>query len=288
MYRVSGSLSNAVMIVTIGAVSTGCAHGRSGAATDAIAPRQAMVAFIDALNARDLARMTSAFADDVTAFVPTAQADRIDGKAALSTVFADFVAASPNPGGTPVVPEDLVVDAGRDVAVASFNVRDPGSRRVNRRSFVFRRAGSRWLITHFHASMIEETMSARAEGSFEVKVVPLAAPAQAGGVGRMSIDKVFHGDLVGTSRGEMLAVHGMVDGSAGYVAMERFTGTVRGRTGSFALQHSGVMERGAPSLSVTIVPDSGTEGLAGIAGSLEIIVEGGSHAYVLRYTLPDP
>jgi hypothetical protein len=78
-----------------------------------------------------------------------------------------------------------------------------------------------------------------------------------------------------------------VDGSAGYVALERVRGTLKGRSGSFALQHSGTMTRGAPQLSVTVVPDSGTEGLTGLAGRMEIINEGGKHRYVFEYTLPD-
>ncbi len=266
---------------------SGCTQALTRAPRPDAAPRSAMLGFIDALNARDLGRMTSALADDVTAFVPTAQADRVDGKVALSGILAEFVATSPTAGTHPVIPEDLLVEAGRDVAVVSFNVRDTASRRVNRRSFVFRRDGTHWLITHFHASMAEELMTQRAEGSFDVTVAPIA-PHHTNDppLGRMSIDKVFHGDLDGTSRGEMLAVQSAVKGSAGYVAMERVTGTLRGRTGTFALMHSGVMNRGQPSLSVTIVPDSGTDGLAGISGSLEITNDGGKHGYVLRYTLP--
>jgi len=105
-------------------------------------------------------------------------------------------------------------------------------------------------------------------------------------IGRMSLVKRFHGDLEGTSLGQMLAVQGGVQGSAGYVAMERVTGTLQGRTGTFALQHSGTMDRGAPTLSITVVPDSGTDGLAGIAGSMTIDISDGKHAYELAYTLP--
>lgn len=284
----SRGLSGVIMLSTafVLAVSSCTQALTRGPGPDA-APRAAMLGFIDALNARDLGRMMSALADDVTAFVPTAQADRVDGKVALSGILADFVATSPRAGPNPVIPEDLLVDAWRDVAVASFNVRDTAGRRVNRRTFVFRRDGAHWLITHFHASLAEELMTQRAEGSFDVTVAPIA-PHHTNDppLGRMSIDKVFHGDLDGTSRGEMLAVQSAVKGSAGYVAMERVTGTLRGRTGSFALMHSGVMNRGQPSLAVTIVPDSGTDALKGIEGSLEIIIDGARHSYVLRYTLP--
>ncbi|MGP8124439.1 MAG: DUF3224 domain-containing protein [Nitrososphaerales archaeon] len=104
----------------------------------------------------------------------------------------------------------------------------------------------------------------RASGPFEVKVTPQGSGDQDGGVtlGRMSSDKQFHGDLEATSRGEMLAVMTRVEGSAGYVAIERVSGRLHGRTGTFALQHSGVMRRGAQSLTITVVPDSGTGQLA--------------------------
>jgi hypothetical protein len=103
----------------------------------------------------------------------------------------------------------------------------------------------------------------------------------------MVIDKQFHGDLEGTSKGQMISAMGSVKGSAGYVAMERVTGKLKGRTGSFVLQHNGTMTRGAPQLSVTVVPDSGTDQLTGIAGMLTIKIEGGKHSYEFEYTLPE-
>jgi hypothetical protein len=133
-------------------------------------------------------------------------------------------------------------------------------------------------------------MGKEARGIFEVRITP--QPAQDGvgdpGVGRMAIEKHFHGELDGTGRGQMLAMGTAVDGSAGYVAMERVAGTLHGRRGSFALQHTGTMRRGTPELSVTIVPDSGTEALSGIEGRLDIAIADGVHHYVLAYTLPDP
>jgi hypothetical protein len=102
----------------------------------------------------------------------------------------------------------------------------------------------------------------------------------------MSIDKQFHGDLEGTSKGEMLAARGGVEGSAGYVALEQVTGSLHGRTGTFYLQHSGTMDRGAPTLAVTVVPDSGTGELTGLTGKMNIIIEGGAHRYEFDYTLP--
>jgi len=106
-------------------------------------------------------------------------------------------------------------------------------------------------------------------------------------LGRMSIDKTVHGDLEGTSKGEMLTAGTSVKGSAGYVAIERVTGSLHGRSGSFTLQHSGTMTRGAPELVVTVVPDSGTDQLAGISGKLEIKITGGKHFYEFEYMVPE-
>ncbi len=125
---------------------------------------------------------------------------------------------------------------------------------------------------------------ARAAGTFEVKLTPVGAADDP--VGAMSIDKTFHGDLEAQSVGRMLAVRTPVEGSAGYVAMERVTGSLAGRKGSFALQHTGTMTRSTPTLSVTVVPDSGTGELTGLTGAMDIVVEGGRHAYVFRYGLP--
>jgi hypothetical protein len=126
-----------------------------------------------------------------------------------------------------------------------------------------------------------------AKGTFEVKITP--QPPQAGvddpGIGRLVIEKHFQGDLQGHSQGTMLAVGTPIDGSAGYVAMEWVEGSLHGRHGRFALQHSGSMHRGSPQLSVTIVPDSGTDELAGIEGALTITVANGVHSYDLHYSL---
>ena len=126
-------------------------------------------------------------------------------------------------------------------------------------------------------------MSEQVSGSFDVELTP-DSPGDV--VGRFSITKRFHGGLDASSTGAMLSVHGEVKGSAGYVAMERVTGTLGDRSGSFALQHSGTMDRDRPALSVTIVPDSGTADLAGISGDMSIDIADGRHAYVLRYSLP--
>jgi hypothetical protein len=125
----------------------------------------------------------------------------------------------------------------------------------------------------------------RAAGPFEVKLTPQSAKDDP--VGRMSIDKQFHGDLEATSKGEMLSIMSEVKGSAGYVAMEKVTGKLAGRAGTFALQHSGTMNRGVAHLSVTVVPDSGTGELAGISGQMEINIAEGKHSYLFEYTLRD-
>ena len=136
-------------------------------------------------------------------------------------------------------------------------------------------------------------MTKLARGTFEVKMLPQTDQdlggviVDSGTVGRMSLDKHFDGDLQATSRGQMLAVHGDIKGSAGYVAMERVIGTLHGRSGSFALQHSGTMTRGAPQLVITVVPDSGTGELIGLAGTLEINIVDGKHFYEFDYTLGD-
>lgn len=126
-------------------------------------------------------------------------------------------------------------------------------------------------------------------GTFEVKLLPRAAEEGVGDptVGRMSIDKQFHGELEATSRGQMLAAGTDVQGSAGYVALERVVGKLHGQSGTFALQHSGTMTRGVPQLAVTVVPDSGTGELAGLAGRMTIEIVDKQHLYELEYTL-DP
>jgi hypothetical protein len=131
-------------------------------------------------------------------------------------------------------------------------------------------------------------MATRASGTFEVKITPLAVEDKANGssLGRMSIDKQFHGDLEGASKGEMLTAVTETPGSAGYVAIERVIGTLHGKKGSFTLQHSGIMKKGAQQLSLIVVPDSATGELAGLEGSMEIIVAQGKHSYNFDYILP--
>lgn len=128
-------------------------------------------------------------------------------------------------------------------------------------------------------------MTTRANGTFEVKLTPQPADGEAPPVGRMSIDKQFHGDLEATSKGQMLTAVTGVKSSAGYVAIEQVTGSLHGRSGAFVLQHSGTMTRGAPQQLVSVVPDSGTGELAGLAGTMTISIADGKHSYDFEYTL---
>lgn len=131
-------------------------------------------------------------------------------------------------------------------------------------------------------------MTNHAKGTFAVKVSPQKPDnkdAEVANFGRISLDKQYHGDLEGTGKGEMLAAGTEVKGSAGYVAMERVTGTLHGRSGSFVLQHSGTMARGTPQLTIRVVPDSGTGDLVGLSGTMTINIADGTHSYDFEYRL---
>jgi hypothetical protein len=134
----------------------------------------------------------------------------------------------------------------------------------------------------------EAVMTTHAKGTFDVKVIPQPADDQAGGsFARLLLDKQFHGDLEATSHGQMLASGTGGEGSSGaYVALERVSGTLHGRRGSFVLQHNGTMRKGVASMIVTVVSDSGTDELTGLAGEMTIIIAGGIHSYAFEYT-PD-
>jgi len=133
----------------------------------------------------------------------------------------------------------------------------------------------------------EASMTQHASGEFDVKLDPRPpAEGEIATIARMALDKQFHGDLDATSQGQMLAFRTPLDGSAGYVAMEQVSGTLQGRRGTFVLQHSGIMNRGEPSLNLVVVPDSGTDELEGLSGSMEIILEEGKHFYEFDYELP--
>lgn len=131
-------------------------------------------------------------------------------------------------------------------------------------------------------------MSQHARGTFEVQVTPAADTEGSVASARLSLAKTFQGDLAGTGRGEMWTADSTVEGSAGYVAIEKFDGTLRGRSGTFTLLHQGTMQRGGNFvLTIVVVPDSGTGELAGLAGKMSIDMSGGKHAYELDYALAD-
>jgi hypothetical protein len=152
---------------------------------------------------------------------------------------------------------------------------------------------SLFCIPAIHAQQVskpaqkEASMTHNARGPFDVKVTP-AADSQSGPLGRMILDKQYHGDLEATGKGQMLTASTSVKGSGAYVAIELVSGTLQGRNGSFTLMHNGVMTRNSPQLTITVVPDSGTDQLAGIAGKMTIhIATDGKHSYDFEYTLPD-
>lgn len=139
----------------------------------------------------------------------------------------------------------------------------------------------------FITTLSKTIMATQISGTFDVQLTPqtLFDTSADALLGRLSIDKRFHGELDATSKGEMLSAGTGVKGSAGYVAIEKVSGSLQGRTGTFVLMHVGIMNRGTPSLSVSVVPDSGTEELSGLSGMMNIIIEAGKHSYTFDYTL---
>jgi hypothetical protein len=146
-------------------------------------------------------------------------------------------------------------------------------------------------LAGWSASIAQEKgpiMSAHAKGTFDVKMTPASEDkTESSTLGRMTNEKQFHGDLEGSSKGEMLTAGTAVKGSAAYVLIERVTANLQGRRGTFVLHHSATLTRGAPQQVITVVPDSGSGELTGIAGSLTIDIRDGKHFYDLAYTLPD-
>lgn len=132
-------------------------------------------------------------------------------------------------------------------------------------------------------------MTMRATGTFEVQMRPQSEPDEASGteLGSLSLEKRFYGELDGVGKGAMLTAMTAVDGSAGYVAIERVTGTLNGRQGSFVFQHTGIMNRGVQQLSITVVPDSGSGQLSGLSGEFSLEIVNGQHVYTFDYTLPE-
>ena len=131
-------------------------------------------------------------------------------------------------------------------------------------------------------------MKHQVTGVFDVTLQPQPGPEPADGVtlGRLLLDKQYHGALQARSQGQMLSAMTATAGSAGYVAIEQVSGTLQGRQGGFVLQHHGLMDRGVQQLTVTVVPDSGSGELAGLSGRMGIRIEGGRHFYDFDYSLP--
>lgn len=133
-------------------------------------------------------------------------------------------------------------------------------------------------------------MTSHASGTFEVKVTPLPADEKVAGltVGRVGVEKRLLGDLEGTSKGEMMTAGPNAEGSGGYVAIEQVDGTLRGRKGTFLLLHQGTMKKNSDfKITIVVVPDSGTGQLAGLTGTMAIVIAGGKHSYEFDYTLPE-
>jgi hypothetical protein len=142
------------------------------------------------------------------------------------------------------------------------------------------------LASHASPQPKETPMPHHAHGTFTVTMQPLDSPP-AEGLSRFSIDKQIHGDLEATSKGEMFSGGNPKQGTAGYVAMEVITGTLQGKHGSFALQHSATMDQSGQKMTILVVPGSGTAELKGIAGTFIIHIDKGQHSYDLDYTLPE-
>ncbi len=132
----------------------------------------------------------------------------------------------------------------------------------------------------------EALTTMHATGPFDVKVIPQEDKSDDPLLGRLTLDKQYHGDLEATGKGQMLTAGTSVKGSGAYVAIEKVTGTLHGRSGSFVVQHTGTMTQNSPHLIITVVPDSGTGQLAGISGKMTINIADGKHSYDFEYTLP--
>jgi Protein of unknown function (DUF3224) len=144
--------------------------------------------------------------------------------------------------------------------------------------------GRRIRVIRKDAVQNESTMTNHATGTFEVKMTPQDDKSDDKTMGRMTVAKQWQGELEGTSKGQMLSGGDVSTGSAGYVAIEKFSGTLKGRKGSFILQHSGTMTKSVGQLTITVVPDSGTDELAGISGKVSIKIENGKHFYDFEYS----
>jgi uncharacterized protein (TIGR02246 family) len=257
--------------------------------------QQRQAGFLSAMEARDADRVATYFAED--GVVQVAGMPPVRGREGVRRFYGNVFRFLRETSATP---ETLRRTATGDIAYGYGAVRNVFDGAAGRSEYqgkylvVWERRDGDWLIAAYSVSSNQsesgrQAMEHRATGTFEVELKPQPADDFADGaaMGRMALVKRFSGDLDGTGRGQMLTGMSGVPGSAAYVAIERVTGTLAARRGSFLLQHSGTMSRGASSLAVTVVPDSGTEELTGLQGTMQIVVEGGVHSYVFEYTLPD-
>jgi len=149
-----------------------------------------------------------------------------------------------------------------------------------------RKIGRQIRVTKTESNQTKTTMTQHATGTFEVKLTPQDDKTGDSSMGRMAFEKQWQGELQGSSTGQMLTGGDVKTGSAGYVAMEKFTGSVKGRKGTLIFQHSAAMASGKGDLTITVVPSSGTDELKGITGKLTIKIENGKHFYDFEYALP--
>ena len=237
----------------------------------------------------------------------TGSCGRRRGKAELMKDVRSAPAPKPTDPKTTYSAEDVRIQQYGDTAVVAFRLvgatEQNGKTTVNSflNSGTFLKRNGKWQVVNWQATKVPEpesksttpgtaqketAMTKHASGEFDVKLNPQTDEKGEPTVGRMSLDKQFRGDLEGVGKGQMLATMTDVSGSAGYVAMERINGKLHGRTGTFALQHSGTMTRGTPQLIITVVPDSGTGELAGLTGKMTIDIVEGKHFYKFEYTVP--
>ncbi|HWN09058.1 MAG TPA: DUF3224 domain-containing protein [Pyrinomonadaceae bacterium] len=250
------------------------------------------------------------WADDL---IYTGSGGKRRGKAEIMRDVRSAPAPKPGAPKTTFTGEDIRIQQYGNTAIVAFRlvgtmVQDGKSDVTNfLNSGTFLKRNGQWRVVSWQATKVpdlepdaktaatvpgptskENAVTKHASGEFEVKLNPQADEKGEPTVGRMSLDKQFRGDLEGVSKGQMLAVMTDVSGSAGYVAMERVNGKLHGRTGTFALQHSGTMTRGTPQLIITVVPDSGTGELAGLTGKMTIDIVEGKHFYKFEYSLTKP
>jgi len=303
-------ISSAIAILML----TACLHAQT--APDAAELTSLLKEFLAGASRNDASVHDRFWADDV---IYTGSNGRRRGKADIMRDVRSAPAPKPSDPTTTYSAEDIRIQQYGNTAIVAFRLvgssaqggKTEVSNYLNTGTLLKR--NGKWQVVSWQATKIPDAMPApgvdtktqdqskfssttrkeagvtkHASGAFEVKMNPQVDDKREPTVGRMSLDKQFHGDLEATSKGQMLAVMTDVSGSAGYVAMERVNGKLHGRSGTFALQHSGTMTRGTPQLIITVVPDSATGELAGLTGTMTINIVDGKHFYEFDYALAKP